>query len=385
MSLQGVLSDFGVADIFQLIAQQRKTGILSVEARSRPLEIHFLDGGVLRARPSESRPDAALAALMIRTGMLSEAALGDAWEKQAKSRKPLPAVLTSLNLIDAKAMAAARRLLTDESIFELFLWNEGRFSFRPCRVDQGEDEAVGAEMVLLDALRMRDEWGQIKTELHDLNLVIGPTVDIETFHSHRDMVEAATGLPPQEIERVFALVDGRLSARRVIDLSRLGTFQGGRAVVALLREGVVALSNRVAAANTASVRAPKQRPLLGFAVLVSCALWALLLLRLPVPASGSDYPIPEDAVREARTAAATERLRSALEAHRWAHGGYPESLEGLRELHGGLLAPLAVDRYSYSRSAEGYVLQLKLSFSEKEAPGGSSTGAASPRAGHAGR
>ncbi len=78
MSLQGVLTDFGVADIFQLISQQRKTGILSVERHERTLEIHFVEGGVLRALPAESRPDGELGALMIRIGLLSDSDLSAA-------------------------------------------------------------------------------------------------------------------------------------------------------------------------------------------------------------------------------------------------------------------------------------------------------------------
>ncbi len=382
MSLQGVLTDFGMADIFQLIAQQRKTGILSVEARDRRLEVHFVEGGVLRALPSESRPDAALAALMIRTGVLADAALAQAWGKQAKTGETLPRVLLSMKVVERDAIGAARRLLTDEAIFELFLWDEGRFSFRPCHVEVADTDApVAAEMVLLDALRMRDEWAQIKGELRDLDVVVAPGVDIEGFRVRRPRVETATGLRPHELERVFTLVDGRLSVRRVLDLTRMGTFQGGRALVGLLREGLVVLSKRRAPQTSLSTRAPRQRPALAYAVLGICALWAALLLKLPPPRSVEDYPIPEDAVKEVRADATTARLRAALEAHRWAHGGYPKSLEGLRAVHDTLLAPLPVDRYSYSRSAEGYVLHRKLPFSGKKARRGAPKRASSPRAG----
>ena len=97
MSLQGVLTDFGVADIFQLIAQQRKTGILSVERRDRSLEVHFVEGGVLRALPAESRPDAALAALLIRTGVLSDAALADVQPEDAHRVRTAPPGLPSVS------------------------------------------------------------------------------------------------------------------------------------------------------------------------------------------------------------------------------------------------------------------------------------------------
>lgn len=367
MSLQGVLADFGVADIFQLIAQQRKTGILSVEARSRSLEVHFVEGGVLRALPAESRPDEALGALMIRTGTLSDVGLAQAWKTQVKMREPLPSVLLALDLVERDAIGAAKRLLTDEAIFELFLWDEGRFSFRPCRIDMDDiDAPVGAEMVLLDALRMRDEWAQIRDELRDLSVVLKPAVDIEEFRTRRAKVETSTGVRPQELERVFTLVDGRLSIRRVIDLSRMGTFQGGRAVVGLLREKLVSRSARVSTTTPAAVRASRNRPVLAFLVLVICGLWASLLLRLPGPRSVGDYPMPENAVSEVRTAATTERLRAALEAHRWAQGGYPSSLEGLRAVHDTSLAPLPVDRYIYARSAEGYVLYRRPSLEGKE-------------------
>jgi hypothetical protein len=71
MSLQGVLADFPVADVFQLISQPRKTGVLEVERRGRTLEILFLEGQVLCARAAETRPDGALAGYLLRTGALS--------------------------------------------------------------------------------------------------------------------------------------------------------------------------------------------------------------------------------------------------------------------------------------------------------------------------
>ena len=82
MSLSGVLADFPVADVFQLISQQRKTGVLEIERRGRTLLVFFLEGQVLSARPSESRPDGSLAGYLLRSGALSESALGDARKRQ---------------------------------------------------------------------------------------------------------------------------------------------------------------------------------------------------------------------------------------------------------------------------------------------------------------
>jgi hypothetical protein len=204
-------------------------------------------------------------------------------------------------------------------------------------------------MVLLDALRLRDEWAQIHGERRDLNDAVVAAVDIEAFRTRRAAVEGTTGMRPHELERIFTLADGRLSARRVIDLSRMGTFQGGRALVGLLREGLITLARRSGVDGLSrSVQAARERPVVGYAVLGVCAVLATLLLRLPSPRGMTDYPIPEDAVEQVRAAATTERLRAVLEAYRWAHGGCT------------VLAPLPVDQYSYSRTAEGYTLRRKL-------------------------
>ena len=93
MSLQGVLSDFGVADVFQLIAQQRKTGVLELERAGRSLEVHFVNGAVLRARPTEARPDGALASFLLRTGALSESALAEVVKQQEETLESLPRLL----------------------------------------------------------------------------------------------------------------------------------------------------------------------------------------------------------------------------------------------------------------------------------------------------
>ena len=69
------------------------------------------------------------------------------------------------------------------------------------------------------------------------------------------------GMNPDELERVFTLCDGRASARRVIDLSRLGTFEGARALVALLREGLLHVEHLTPKAPR--MAAPERRSMFG--------------------------------------------------------------------------------------------------------------------------
>jgi hypothetical protein len=357
MSLRGVLADFGVADIFQLIAQQRKTGVLSIESDDRELEVGFQDGQVVRARPSESRPDTALASYLLRAGGLSETDLAEARRLQEETLEQLPAILVSQGFVNKNDVEQIAQLLTNETIFELFLWDEGSFAFRPGALQvQPGDMLVGAEMVLLDALRMRDEWALIENGLPDLAVILAQTVGVEDFREKSAALETATGMRGEDLDRIFTRCDGRLTARRVIDLSRLGTFEGARGLLAMLNENMLQVS-REAQKPPRSRRAvaPAATWTRGVWILLAAGLMAAALFVVPAPASRS-HPLPRAGLFQARSAVELERVRIALEAHRWRMGNYPESLEVLRQGRDDFLAALPLDRYSYARGEGGYTL-----------------------------
>jgi len=209
VSLEGKLSDFGVADIFQLIAQQRKTGVLEVRHEDSTFEIHFVSGSVLRARPAESRPDGAMAGFLLRTGLLAESDLAEVWREQEETLESFGAVLISQGLVSKEDLQQMGRLLSDETIFELFLWDQGSFEFHARPVNEREgDQLIGAEMVLLDALRMRDEWSNVTRGLPDHGAVLAPTADIEDFARRRGPLEQSSGLAGEELQRLAPPVAG---------------------------------------------------------------------------------------------------------------------------------------------------------------------------------
>lgn len=361
MSLQGVLADFGVADIFQLIAQQRKTGVLTIENAERALEVHFREGAVLRARPAESRPDGALAEFLLRTGAISEPDLVEAQRRQEETLESLPHVLLEVGSIASNELDQVIRLVSHETIFELFLWDEGAFRFAPRELaSEPGDEPVGAEMVLLDALRMRDEWMQICLRLPDLSATVMPVADAEQFQAKRARAAAACGLSDDEVERLFNLANRRSSARRVIDLSHLGTFLGAKGLAELARQGLVrfdAAQRRIVLPRVGRLPGvPTRQRWAGFAALGLAGLVAALLLLLE-PAPASDFPVPTDALQRAQAGAELDRVRVALDSHRWAHAAYPESLRQLKGTPG--LAPDLADRYLYARTPAGYRLTVR--------------------------
>ncbi len=363
MSLEGVLSDFGVGEIFQLIGQQRKTGVLEVRSADRTVEVSFVEGQVLRARPAEARPDAALGAFLLRTGVLSDADLAEARREQDETLDRLEEVLLRQERARKDELEQIAQLLTDETIFELFLWDDGRFAFR---AEEELDERLGdrlrgSEGVLLDALRMRDEWARIENVLPDFEGIPSPCAGMEVFARQRAELEEAAGLGGEALERLYTLADGRLTIRRVIDLSRLGTFEGARGVTALISQRLLRVERKDPAAEV--VAPPRQNPLPRLlAPFASLALLPVAIALLAVPAPEAEtYPLGYDVLEETRRLDDMQRLRAALEIARWERGRYPDSLGALADLSPALLARIPLDEYSYARTAGGYALDRRYS------------------------
>jgi hypothetical protein len=360
MSLRGVLSDFPVSDVFQLIAQQRKTGVLRVENGGRVLEVFFVEGDVVRARPAETRPHGALAGYLLRAGVVSESALGQARRDQDEMLEPLPRILVARGVISAGALAEIAQLTTQETIFELFLWDQGRFEFGAGQVETDEfDQRIGAERFLLDALRMRDEWADIVADLPDLAGVAALQLDFDEFRERRERIARSAGVRAEELDRLFDLINGRLSVRRVIDLSRLGTFAGGRGLVALIRAGVVRIELPAQIAPTSAWRQKRGRRLLGWTALAAGSALAAVLQIVPLPRSSS-FPLPTGDPAGGDVRIPTDRVRAALEVHRWLKGEYPPTLEAVRATRSELLAGVPLDRYSYQPTGRGYELRRRL-------------------------
>ena len=77
IALRGNLRDFGISEVFQLIGQQRKTGVLEIAGEEQRIQLRFDAGAIVGAEPVGSHPDAALGDLLMRVGWLTRERLAE--------------------------------------------------------------------------------------------------------------------------------------------------------------------------------------------------------------------------------------------------------------------------------------------------------------------
>ncbi len=252
-------------------------------------------------------------------------------------------------------------LLTQESLFTVLRLQDGSFHFLAQAVehDRPPMKLLGAEQVLMDGMRMVDEWQTFADRVPSEETVFQRIASFEA--RGRQFPEGAAR---RDAERLYLIVDGRLSARRLIDLSRLGTFEGTRLLARLCDQ---ALIEPVATKPVASVR-PRTPALPGSPLrLVLASLLPLLLLAsllwLPGFAAAPEAlkePLVEHAWKaRAWDSLSVRRLERAVEAHRLVTGRWPTDLVELVELGwlpGSTLTGYEGRPYYYARRGGAYVL-----------------------------
>ena len=330
VALHGNLRDFGMGEVFQLIGQQRKTGVLEVRGQKGEVTLRFEAGGVVCAAPVGARTDEALAEMIVRCGLVPRDRLA-ALEATPEATISIAHRLVEEGLLGAESLREVEDLLTRETIFDLLLWVEGSFRFvaQPVTHDRSAESLLGAEQVLMDGLRMVDEWHAFANDAPAETVVFRRRGSIEEYRLSPAGRAVTSAI---EAERILLLVDGRATVRRVIDLSRLGTFAAMRILVQLARSGWIEPLPTRSAADTRSAEsgeASETRRLVAtwapLALLACIALVGLLH-------SGSDrdgFVVGVDPLDRARGRFATENVRALALAYRAAEGRWPDGIESL--------------------------------------------------------
>ena len=238
VALRGNLQDFGIAEVFQLIGQQRKTGILELTLNKVKMRLAFEEGAVVWGVPSADVEGEALGDMLLRCGLATRDVLRLASQEAKGAARSLREVLLQKQLVSPADLAQIEDLLTGEVIFEVLRWTQGSFDFSASVVthDHAPERLLPAEQILMDGMRMVDEWRTFVAQVPSDEVIFAHKNSFELFR------QKATGdlkgrLP--QLERVYNLVDGRASARRVIDLSRMGTFEGTRNLATLSERRVI--------------------------------------------------------------------------------------------------------------------------------------------------
>jgi hypothetical protein len=168
MSLVGSLEDLGLGDILQIVSLSRKSGLLLIHSEQGEGRIVFCDG-LVRAAYVKGEPED-LRSLLVEADFISAEEFDRAGELAVARGVPVAEALPESTSLTAESLDSLRREQVERSVFRIFSWVAGEFSFEVRdEIDSRDCEilipvGINAQYLTMEATRLSDEGGHDEAE-----------------------------------------------------------------------------------------------------------------------------------------------------------------------------------------------------------------------------
>jgi hypothetical protein len=364
MALEGSFSDFGLAEIFQLISLQKKTGVLTVRGgqEGQVVTVSFDKGMVAFADEYQRSEEERLGNILLRSKLVTKEALGKAMETQKQTLQRLGHVLVQMGFITQQELRRSLQSQMKETVYRLFRWKEGSYHFSPEPVSFDKDmyQPMASEFLLMEGVRMIDEWPIIEKKISSFDMVfekvpgrepekqsarggdgggedwddIMSIVDEGPGEAEGKSRSGASGLSPQE-QAIYQIVDGARTVQEIIDIGKIGEFEACKVLYGFLSVGLIRQVDEAAAVSPTRSRKPTGLLHLGDVALVAITIavavaallfnpWSYFSLNYNVQQSREEVGMLVDDLK-------IRRLHHALGVFYLEKQAYPFTLEKLAE------------------------------------------------------
>ncbi|MEW5877037.1 MAG: DUF4388 domain-containing protein [Acidobacteriota bacterium] len=363
MALEGTLRDFSLADIFQLIGLQRKTGVLTLRSQEDVVTVSFLDGKIVGADSLNKRLEDRLGQVLLKSKAISREALERALAVQRETLERLGHILLAHGLLTKEELSHALQQQILQIIYRTFRWQDGDYHFaQETSVDYDQELVVPMpiESILMEGARMLDEWPIIEKKISDRTAVYLPTkaaekVEVAPEEDLEELIDFEFEQAPLPVEEkptqasirvtpvehhVLQLLNGINTVDDVVRLSMYGEFETCKALYTLLNRGLVRKASRAELAQAQATLAEQELPVVvervgipWLAAVLAPLLAASLFLatKNPVNCLLGPAPTPLPHLQEAASFVRLWGLAQILHGVSQLTGSYPDSLSELTQ------------------------------------------------------
>ena len=391
MALEGSIRDFSLADIFQLIGIQRKTGVLTLknDEKDEEVKVSFLNGMVVNADSKTKRLDDRLGTVLVKTGKIGPNDLKKALKIQKETLKKVGTVLVEEKLVRPEDLRDALGIQITQIIYRLFRWKDGQYHFaQDVGVDYDKENftPMSAESILMEGMRMIDEWPIIERKITSFDMVFervalagaeepvveegspeedsgggGKEDDFDLiFGGDKGKKGKAAGPEAskkikltREENGVYQQVDGKATVQEIIERSMASEFETCRALFDLTNRNLIApvagvvgkpgTSGKTASRVEVGAYVGKALYLaIAAALVVSVSLWRTNPLNLLTPPPLKSAPV--ERLREELATTQVRRVASAIDVYVLVNHAYPGTAQDLVK-DGILAAPDLLDSW----------------------------------------
>ncbi|PLX39938.1 MAG: hypothetical protein C0608_10375 [Deltaproteobacteria bacterium] len=272
MSFEGSLESFAIAEIFQLIATQAKTGVLEISSEDGVSVVRFVKGDLFDAMPAKKAPDDFIGTMLVKAGYITPKQLEYALSMQEKNLRRLGDTLIRMGAIRTSEFQNILTLQRRELAFRLLRTKRGNYKFTQMEVDfeEGVDTLINVSAILMEGSRQIDEWPGVFARIPSDKLILRKVKSL----SEDERAELG-----EEILRILGLVDGERTVREIINRSRMGEFDAWDTLARFYDDGVIDIvrqdkvkKERIRRRRRKALVPGRLKDLVAAAILTVCAL-----------------------------------------------------------------------------------------------------------------
>ncbi|MBI5509428.1 MAG: response regulator [Deltaproteobacteria bacterium] len=235
--LQGDMAAIPVAEVLQLLALQRQTGVLGIRRAASEISVFLKLGKVRLVTGTNLAPELLLGNILVTEKLIAAEELELLLANRRGTRKLLGSQVVQLGYVSSEGLHRALERQSTELVYELLRWGYGQFAFEvrdqlPAEVLEFELD-LSIDVLLMEGFRRVDEWGLIESVLKTFDVV--PAVNpggVEHL--------GQPGLAPEE-QAVLAAIDGKRSVHEIIREVGVPAFEVARILYRLVSARVVTL------------------------------------------------------------------------------------------------------------------------------------------------
>ena len=322
MALRGKIDDFGIVEILQLISQQQRSGVLTIQSGGKMADVIFVNGMVSKACPFYLSPrNDPFGEAAVKARLVSEEGLQRVLAKQSEKLKSVEEVFLDMNLLSIGQLQKLNEYLLVETLYDVLQWKSGDYEFSLKEVDHDKrlNTLHNTEHIILDLLRMIDEEPELSQKIPHLGIV---------FQKNPLDEKTLAGINELSIDEknIYRLVDGFKSTQDIVCQSLLGRYNTLKALVTLLEAQFI---KKIAVIKTPSLTPPRTKNYRqyfcygAFPILIVLLLFGIRLLWSP--SLSDDILLCKKIFAKTQT----QKIRNALNVYFLKCGNYPAGLEDL--------------------------------------------------------
>ena len=180
MGIVGNLRTMQLEELLQWLSLSKKTGTLAFNTEKVSKKIFFQDGLIVAS--SSSRPEEHLGHFLVSHGLINEESLAKAIELQETSKMLLGKILVTRGWLTEPDLHRMLRLKSEESIYDIFTWEEGEFQFLDDELPVSAMVPMALDLtgIVMEGVQRVDELRRIRKLIPHENVIPVQIAEYET-------------------------------------------------------------------------------------------------------------------------------------------------------------------------------------------------------------